>query len=52
MKSRAKILLPLLVLLMGLGAAAGLILTRPKLERTEVVARVPLVRVIQVKHSE
>jgi RND family efflux transporter MFP subunit len=52
MKSRAKILLPLLVLLMGLGAAAGLILTRPKLERTEVVARVPLVRVIRVKHSK
>ena len=52
MKNRAKIFLPILALLTGLGVAGGLILTRPKLERTEVVARAPLVRVIQVQYSE
>jgi RND family efflux transporter MFP subunit len=52
MKNRAKIFLPILALLTGLGVVGGLIVTRPKLERTEVAARAPLVRVIQAQYSE
>ena len=52
MKRQAKILLPILVVILGVVGALALIGSRPEVERSEPTARPPLVRVMTVRHSE
>ncbi len=52
MKRRAKIFLPILVVILGVAGALALIGSRPEVERSEPAARPPLVRVMAVRHSE
>ena len=49
MKRRAKILLPLLVLLAGVAVAAAIIKARPEVERQAAEAPAPLIRVVEVR---
>ena len=48
----AKILLPLLVVLLGLGAAVTLIRSKSEVERSSPVSKPPLVRVMEVEMAE
>ncbi|MDH3744534.1 MAG: efflux RND transporter periplasmic adaptor subunit [Acidobacteriota bacterium] len=52
MKRRAKILLPIVVLLFGAGLAAAIVNLRPRVERREVPAPAPLVRAVTVEPQD
>ncbi len=52
MNRKAKILLPLAVLLAGAGVAAAVILARPKVERVESAVPAPLVRVVEARRQD
>ncbi len=52
MNRKAKILLPLLVLLFGAAVAAAVILARPKVERVETAVPPPLVRVVEAQRRD
>lgn len=52
MKNRAKLLLPILVLVAGVALAAVIINARPKVERRPPAASAPLVRVVEVRLGE
>ena len=49
MKKRAKLLLPILVLAVGVALAAAIIKARPRVERQPAAAPAPLVRVMEVR---
>jgi len=52
MNKKAKIVLPLLVIVLGLGGAVALIRSKPEVERSSPVAKPPLVRVMEVEMEE
>lgn len=52
MKKRAKLLLPILVLVAGVAVAAAIFKARPKVERQPATAPAPLVRVVEVRLQE
>lgn len=49
MKKRAKLLLPILVLLVGAAIAVAIVKAKPKVERQSTEAAAPLVRVVEVR---